>query len=118
MKNTKGEKMNKLIEEFENEIIKNKQIPEFWPGDDISVHYKIKEGEKERIQIFTGTCIGRRGKGVGETFTVRKISYGEGVEKIFPLYSPNIVKIEVIKTRERNRLAPRAKMYYLRKKNK
>jgi len=110
--------MSKKIEEIENEMIEKKNIPEFWPGDDVSVHFKIKEGEKERVQIFTGTCIGRKGRGLRETFTVRKISYGEGVEKVFPLYSPNIVKIEVIKTRERNRLAPRAKMYYLRKKNK
>ncbi len=110
--------MNKKIEEIENEMIEKKDIPEFWPGDDVSVHFKIKEGEKERVQVFTGTCIGRKGRGLRETFTVRKISYGEGVEKVFPLYSPNIVKIEVVKTRERNRLAPRAKMYYLRKKNK
>lgn len=110
--------MSKKIEEIENEMIEKKNIPEFWPGDDVSVHFKIKEGEKERVQIFTGTCIGRKGRGLRETFTVRKISYGEGVEKVFPLYSPNIVKIEVVKTRERNRLAPRAKMYYLRKKNK
>lgn len=110
--------MNKKIEEIENEMIEKKNIPEFWPGDDVSVHFKIKEGEKERVQVFTGTCIGRKGRGLRETFTVRKISYGEGVEKVFPLYSPNIVKIEVVKTRERNRLAPRAKMYYLRKKNK
>ena len=110
--------MNRKIEEIENEMIEKKDIPEFWPGDDVSVHFKIKEGEKERVQVFTGTCIGRKGRGLRETFTVRKISYGEGVEKVFPLYSPNIVKIEVVKTRERNRLAPRAKMYYLRKKNK
>ena len=110
--------MNKKIEEIENEMIEKKDIPEFWPGDDVSVHFKIKEGEKERVQVFTGTCIGRKGRGLRETFTVRKISYGEGVEKVFPIHSPNVVKIEVVKTRERNRLAPRAKMYYLRKKNK
>ncbi len=110
--------MNKKIEEIENQMIEKKEIPEFWPGDDVSVHFKIREGEKERIQVFTGTCIGRKGRGLRETFTVRKISYGEGVEKVFPLYSPNVVKIEVVKTRERNRLAPRAKMYYLRKKNR
>jgi len=110
--------MNKKIEEIENQMIEKKEIPEFWPGDDVSVHFKIKEGEKERVQVFTGTCIGRKGRGLRETFTVRKISYGEGVEKVFPLYSPNIVKIDVVKTRERNRLAPRAKMYYLRKKNR
>jgi len=98
--------MNKKIEEIENQMIEKKEIPEFWPGDDVSVHFKIR------------TCIGRKGRGLRETFTVRKISYGEGVEKVFPLYSPNIVKIDVVKTRERNRLAPRAKMYYLRKKNR
>ena len=108
----------KKVEEIEEKMKQNKEIPDFWPGDEIAVHVKIKEGEKERIQVFTGTCIAKRGKGIRETFTVRKISYGEGVERIFPLYSPNIVKIEVLKTRERNRLAPRAKMYYLRKKNR
>lgn len=110
--------MNKKIEEIENQMIEKKEIPEFWPGDDVSVHFKIREGEKERIQVFTGTCIGRKGRGLRETFTVRKISYGEGVEKVFPIHSPNVVKIEVVKKRERNRLAPRAKMYYLRKKNR
>jgi len=108
----------KKVGEIEEKMKLNKEIPEFWPGDEIAVHVKIKEGEKERIQVFTGTCIARRGKGIRETFTVRKISYGEGVERIFPLYSPNIAKIEILKTRERNRLAPRAKMYYLRKKNR
>jgi len=110
--------MNKKIEEIEKKLLPQKEIPEFWPGDELAVHIRIKEGDKERTQVFTGTCLGRRGKGIRETFTVRKISYGEGVERVFPLYSPNIVKIEVLKTRERNRLAPRAKMYYLRKKNK
>ncbi|MCM8804857.1 MAG: 50S ribosomal protein L19 [Candidatus Omnitrophica bacterium] len=108
----------KKVEEIEEKLKIQKEIPDFWPGDEIAVHIRIREGEKERIQIFTGTCIGKRGKGIRETFIVRKISYGEGVERIFPLYSPNIVKIEVLKTRERNRLAPRAKMYYLRNKNK
>jgi large subunit ribosomal protein L19 len=108
----------KKVEEIEEKMKQEKKIPEFWPGDEIAVHVKTKEGEKERIQVFTGTCIARRGKGIRETFTVRKISYGEGVERIFPLYSPNIVKIEILKTRERNRLAPRAKMYYLRNKDR
>lgn len=108
----------KKVEQIEEKLKPQKEIPEFWPGDEIAVHIRIKEGEKERVQVFTGTCIGRRGKGIRETFTVRKISYGEGVERIFPLYSPNIIKIEVLKTRERNRLAPRAKMYYLRNKNR
>jgi len=110
--------MDKIIEELEKDFSPKKDIPEFWPGDDIAVHVKVKEGDKERIQIFTGTCIARKGKGIRETFTVRKISYGEGVERTFPLYSPNIAKIEVIKTREKKGLAPRGKMYYLRKKKR
>ncbi len=108
--------MSKKIQELEKELAPKKEIPVFWPGDDIAVHIKIREGEKERTQVFSGTCIGRKGTGMRETVTVRKISYGEGVERIFPLYSPNVVKIDVVKTRKKNRLAPRAKMYYLRKK--
>ncbi|HDN97801.1 MAG: 50S ribosomal protein L19 [Candidatus Omnitrophota bacterium] len=108
--------MDKIIEELEKEFLPKKDIPEFWPGDDIAVHVKVKEGDKERIQIFKGTCIARKGKGIRETFTVRKISYGEGVERTFPLYSPNIAKIEVLKKREEKGLAPRGKMYYLRNK--
>jgi len=108
--------MNIKIEEIEKQMLSKKEIPEFWPGDDVSVHIRIKEGEKERIQIFAGTCMGRKGRGIKETFTVRKVSYGEGVERIFPIYSPNIKKIEVMKTRKKKGLAPRAKMYYLREK--
>lgn len=106
--------MNAKIEELEKQMVPEKEIPDFYPGDDISVHIRIKEGEKERIQIFTGTCMGRKGRGRKETFTVRKVSYGEGVERIFPLYSPNVKKIEVVKMRKKKGLAPRAKMYYLR----
>lgn len=106
----------KIIEEIEKKLTPQKEIPEFWPGDELTVYIKLKEGEKERLQAFTGTCIARQGRGLRETFTVRKVSYGEGVEKTFPLYSPVIAKIEVIKTREKNKLAPRAKMYYLREK--
>lgn len=108
--------MHPKIAVVESELKPNKEIPEFYPGDEIEVHIRIKEGEKTRIQVFSGTCIAKKGSGIRETFTVRKISYGEGVERIFPLYSPNIVKINLIKTRKDNRLAPRAKMYYLRKK--
>ena len=104
------------MEELEKQMLPKKEIPEFWPGDDVSVHVKIKEKEKERTQIFSGTCIGRKGSGMRETFTVRKISYGEGVERIFPIYSPNVKKIEVIKTRKKKGIAPRAKLYYLREK--
>ncbi len=86
------------------------EIPEFGAGDTLRVHTKIKEGDKERIQIFEGVVIQRRGKGTGETFTVRKISSGVEVERIFPLHSPNIIKIERIR---RGRVR-RSKLFYLR----
>lgn len=84
--------------------------PEFEPGDTIRVHVRVKEGEKSRIQVFQGVVIGRRGGGTRETFTVRKISGSVGVERIFPLHSPNVDKIEVMR---RGRVR-RAKLYYLR----
>ena len=86
-------------------------LPDFGPGDTVKVHVKIKEGEKERVQVFQGVVISKRKGTVNATFTVRKVSYGVGVERIFPLHSPVIDKIEVI-TRGRVR---RAKIYYLRK---
>ena len=84
--------------------------PEFRPGDTVRVHVRVVEGDKERIQVFQGIVIGRRGSGTRETFTVRKISGGVGVERIFPLHSPTIQKIEVIRTAK----VRRAKLYYLR----
>jgi len=108
----------KIIEEIEKKLTPERDIPEFWPGDEITVYVKLKEGDKERVQAFTGICIARKGSGVRETFTVRKVSYGEGVERTFPLYSPAVAKIEVVKTREKNKLAPRAKMYYLKEKGR
>ena len=86
-------------------------LPAFRPGDSIRVHTRIKEGDKERIQIFQGVVIRKRKGGLGATFTVRKISYGVGVERIFPLHSPNIDRIEVL-TRGKVR---RARLYYMRK---
>jgi large subunit ribosomal protein L19 len=86
-------------------------LPEFTPGDTVKVHVKIKEGEKERIQVFQGVVIGRKKGTTNATFTVRKVSYGVGVERVFPIHSPVIEKIEVV-TRGRVR---RAKIYYLRK---
>ena len=86
-------------------------LPAFRPGDSIRVHTRIKEGDKERIQIFQGVVIRKRKGGLGATFTVRKISYGVGVERIFPLHSPNIYRIEVL-TRGKVR---RARLYYMRK---
>ncbi|MCM8822062.1 MAG: 50S ribosomal protein L19 [Candidatus Omnitrophica bacterium] len=108
--------MHPKVAAIESELKPNKEIPEFFPGDELEVHIKVQEGEKTRTQVFTGTCIAKKGTGLRETFTVRKISYGEGVERIFPVYSPNIVRIKLLKSRKDNRLAPRAKMYYLRKK--
>lgn len=87
-------------------------IPEFKAGDRVTVHYKIKEGEKERIQLFQGDVLQRRNTGVNETFTVRKMSNGVGVERIFPLHSPNIEKIEV----NRKGKVRRARIFYLRER--
>jgi large subunit ribosomal protein L19 len=86
-------------------------IPEFRPGDTVRVSVRVREGDKERLQAFEGVCIGRRGAGVSETFTVRKVSSGIGVERIFPLHSPNLAEIKVVR---RGRVR-RAKLYYLRK---
>jgi large subunit ribosomal protein L19 len=85
-------------------------LPEFSPGDTIRVHVKIKEGDKERVQVFQGIVIARTGGGISESFTVRKISAGIGVERVFPLHSPNVAKIEIIKQGR----VRRSKLYYLR----
>jgi len=85
-------------------------VPEFAVGDTVRVHVKIREGERERIQAFEGTVIARKGSGVSETFTVRRVSYGVGVERVFPLHSPNVANVEVVR---RGRVR-RAKLYYLR----
>ena len=105
--------MPDLVREFEKEQMK-KDIPEFSPGDEVKVHLRIPEAEKERIQIYEGTVIARKSGGVRETFKVRKISYGVGVERTFPLHSPMIAKIEVTKKGD----VRRAKLYYMRKKKK
>ena len=89
-----------------------RDVPSFAPGDSVRVHVKVREGEKERIQVFAGVVIARRSGGARETFTVRKISSGIGVERIFPLHSPVIDKIEV----ERKGAVRRAKLYYLRER--
>jgi large subunit ribosomal protein L19 len=98
------------IRQIEREMVRL-DLPAFATGDTVKVHVKIKEGEKERIQAFQGVVISKRGGGTGATFTVRKVSYGIGVERIFPLHSPVIDKIDVV-TRGRVR---RSKIYYLRK---
>lgn len=87
-------------------------LPNFGPGDTVRVHVKVVEGGRERIQVFEGTVVRRRGRGINETFTVRRISYGVGVERTFPLHSPRLEKIEVV----REGRVRRAKLYYLREK--
>ena len=101
--------MHKLIHEVTKEQLRT-DLPAFRPGDTVRVHVKVIEGSRERIQIFEGIVIKRRGGGISETFTVRKISYGVGVERTFPLHSPKIATIEVV----RRGKVSRAKLYYLR----
>lgn len=106
--------MNVSIQQLEAEQIAkltaNKNIPQFSPGDTVKVNYKVKEGDRERIQAYEGVVIARRNAGVNSSFTVRKISYGEGVERVFPLFSPRVDSIELIRRGE----VRRAKLYYLR----
>ena len=103
-----------LIKEIEDEqvakLTAGKEIPDFQPGDTVVVNVKIVEGERTRVQAYEGVCIGRAGSGLNENFTVRKISYGEGVERVFPLYSPMIDSIKLVRRGQ----VRRAKLYYLR----
>jgi large subunit ribosomal protein L19 len=103
-----------IIDQLDKEQIEKRSaernIPEFSPGDTVRVNVKILEGERERIQAFEGVCIARRNRGINSAFTVRKISYGEGVERVFPLYSPRIASVQLIRRGD----VRRAKLYYLR----
>src|SRR4051794_35637094 len=103
-----------LLKQIEQEQIEKlsagKDIPDFAPGDTVIVNVKVKEGDRTRVQAYEGVCIGRSGGGLNESFTVRKISYGEGVERVFPLYSPMIDSIKLV----RKGKVRRAKLYYLR----
>ena len=101
--------MSNIIQELEAEQM-NKEVPEFAPGDTVVVQVKVKEGNRERLQAFEGVCIGKRNRGLNSAFTVRKISHGEGVERVFQTYSPQIASIEV----KRRGDVRRAKLYYLR----
>ena len=102
--------VQQIAAEEKARLLEGKTIPNFQPGDTLRVHVKIKEGERERVQAFEGVCIARDSGGINETFTVRKISFGEGVERRFPILSPNIESIEV----KRRGVVRRAKLYYLR----
>jgi ribosomal protein L19 len=103
-----------IIENIEKEqiskLMEGKNVPSFKPGDTLKVHTKVKEGDRERIQVYEGVCIARKNDGLNSSFTVRKISFGEGVERVFPLYSPNVAKIEVARIGK----VRRAKLYFLR----
>lgn len=105
-----------IIQQLEQEQIDNlsaqRGVPDFQPGDTLNVKVKVVEGNRERVQAYEGVCIARKNDGLNSAFTVRKISYGEGVERIFPLYSPNIAEIEVIRRGD----VRRAKLYYLRER--
>jgi large subunit ribosomal protein L19 len=109
-----GDLTMNLIQELENEqlakLSAGREIPDFGPGDTVIVNVKVKEGDRTRVQAYEGVCIGRQGGGLNQSFTVRKISYGEGVERVFPLYSPMIDTIKVV----RRGKVRRAKLYYLR----
>ena len=108
--------MANIIADLEREeserLLAKRKIPDFQPGDTLRVNVRIKEGERERVQAYEGVCIGRSGAGLNENFTVRKISYGEGVERVFPLYSPMIDSIKLV----RRGKVRRAKLYYLRER--
>src|SRR5215472_5895241 len=99
-----------LDKEQVKKLTEGRAVPEFRPGDTLRVSVKVVEGERERVQAFEGVCIGRKNAGLNSNFTLRKISYGEGVERVFPLYSPRITAIEVV----RRGKVRRAKLYYLR----
>jgi len=103
-----------IIEQLEKEHVAElaKTLPDFAPGDTVKVNVKVREGERERIQAYEGVCIARSGRGLNESFTVRKISFGEGVERVFPVYSPLVDSVEVM----RRGKVRRAKLYYLRER--
>ncbi len=102
--------IEQLRKEEADRLLAARKVPEFRPGDTVRVNVRIKEGERERVQAYEGVCIARSGQGVDENFTVRKISFGEGVERVFPILSPMIESIEV----KRRGVVRRAKLYYLR----
>jgi large subunit ribosomal protein L19 len=104
--------LQQFEKEYAAELEAKRAVPEFTPGDTLRVHVKVSEGQRERIQVYEGVCIARKNAGINSSFTVRKISFGEGVERVFPLHGPIIDKIEVI----RRGKVRRAKLYYLRER--
>jgi len=102
--------MSQLIQAIDNAQMQDKNIPEFSPGDTVVVHVKVKEGNRERLQAFEGVVIAKKNRGINSSFTVRKISHGEGVERVFQTFSPLVEKVE----RKRRGAVRRAKLYYLR----
>jgi large subunit ribosomal protein L19 len=102
--------MQQFEQAAEAALVKAKQVPEFRPGDTLRIDIKVVEGDRERLQSFEGVCIAKRNRGLNSSFTLRKISYGEGVERVFPLYSPRLGAIEVVRRGD----VRRAKLYYLR----
>src|SRR3954467_14112910 len=102
--------LQRLEHEQVKKLAEGRSVPEFRAGDTVRVGIKVVEGERERVQLFEGVCIGRKNAGINSNFTLRKISYGEGVERVFPLYSPRVTTIEVV----RRGKVRRAKLYYLR----
>ncbi len=102
--------LQQLEQDYMAEMKAKRTIPEFGPGDTLRVHVKVTEGQRERVQAYEGVCIARRNAGVNSSFTVRKISFGEGVERVFPLFAPIVDKVEVV----RKGRVRRAKLYYLR----
>ncbi len=104
--------LQQLEKEHADALAASRPVPEFRPGDTLRVHVRIVEGERTRVQAYEGVCIARGGQGINESFTVRKISYGEGVERVFPIHSPNVEQIEV----KRRGKVRRAKLYYLRER--
>ena len=103
--------MNNIVNAFANEQLKT-EVPSFNIGDTVKVHNRIKEGQRERIQLFEGTVIAKKNGGISESFTVRRVAYGCGVEKTFPLHTPNVVKVEVVRTGK----VRRSKLYYIRER--
>jgi len=107
---TKMDTLQKIEKEYMDELLAKRAVPDFTPGDTVRVHVKVKEGQRERTQAYEGVCIARKNAGVNSSFTVRKISFGEGVERVFPLFAPIIDKVELV----RKGRVRRAKLYYLR----